>query len=79
MVPSDNDLLQLRRYHAADHDEVTRQHHLGLEQFGADAGPGPWDDDLKDIPSHYFGPRTLAMRVCSSTPARTKSPLKPST
>ncbi len=46
--------LQLRRYRETDHDEVVRLHHLGLEQFGADAGPGPWDDDLNDIPSHYF-------------------------
>ena len=54
MAPSDNDQLQLRRYLETDHDEVVRLHHLGLEQFGADAGPGPWDDDLEDIPSHYF-------------------------
>ncbi len=54
MAPSDNDLLQLRRYRETDHDEVVWLHHLGLEQFGADAGPGPWDDDLKDITSHYF-------------------------
>ncbi len=47
--------LQIRRYHPADHYVVVRLHHLGLEQFGANAGPGPWDDDLKDIPSHYFG------------------------
>ncbi len=29
-------------------------HHVGLDQFEANAGPGPWDDDLADIPAHYF-------------------------
>jgi hypothetical protein len=48
MAPTDSEPLQLRRYRDSDHDEVVRLHHLELEPFGADAGPGPWDDDLED-------------------------------
>ncbi len=48
-------MLSVRRYQDRDHAEVVRLHHLGLDQFDSNAGPGPWDDDFDDIPGHYFG------------------------
>ena len=29
-------------------------HIAGLEQFGANAGEGPWDDDLRDVEAAYL-------------------------
>lgn len=40
-------MLVIRRYEPADHAAVWRLHRLGIEQTGADPGPGPWDDDLR--------------------------------
>lgn len=46
--------LHIRRFNHGDLESVIELHHLGLDQFGANAGPGPWDDDLDDIPGHYL-------------------------
>jgi SAM-dependent methyltransferase/ribosomal protein S18 acetylase RimI-like enzyme len=40
-------VLAIRRFEPADHDAVWQLHRLGVEQTGADPGPGPWDDDLR--------------------------------
>lgn len=47
----------MRRYEESDHDAIWALHVLGLEQFGANAGRGPWDDDLNNIPSVYLDQR----------------------
>ena len=46
--------LTIRRYEARDHGAVVRLHRKGLQQMGADAGAGPWDDDLNDIEGVYL-------------------------
>jgi GNAT superfamily N-acetyltransferase len=46
--------LRVRRYLDADHDEVWALHNLVLEDAGAHAGNGPWDDDLHSIRSVYL-------------------------
>jgi ribosomal protein S18 acetylase RimI-like enzyme len=44
----------IRRFQQQDRSSVVELHHRGLGEFGADAGPGPWDDDFDDIPTHYL-------------------------
>jgi ribosomal protein S18 acetylase RimI-like enzyme len=39
--------LHFRQYEPPDHDRVVELHRLGLQQTGADPGPGPWEDDLR--------------------------------
>lgn len=51
------ELLEIRRYRDADHDEVWTLHILGLQQAGAYAGDGPWDDDLHQIERVYLNNR----------------------
>jgi ribosomal protein S18 acetylase RimI-like enzyme len=46
--------LAIRRYDHSDQAAVLRLHRDGLEQMGADAGPGPWDADLDDIKGSYL-------------------------
>lgn len=46
--------MELRRYGVADHASVLVLHRLALQDVGADAGPGPWDDDLDAIESVYL-------------------------
>lgn len=46
--------LHIRRFQFRDTDEVWRLHLAGLEQMGADAGRGPWDDDLRDVEQTYL-------------------------
>jgi GNAT superfamily N-acetyltransferase len=46
-------LLKIRRFDPSDRDEVLRLHIEGLRTTGADAGVGPWDDDLKQIDESY--------------------------
>lgn len=46
--------LELRRYRAADHDQVWDLHNLALNAVGAHAGNGPWDDDLHHIEEIYL-------------------------
>jgi GNAT superfamily N-acetyltransferase len=46
--------LLIRRYQQGDHEEVWSLHHVALEQTGAHAGPGPWDDDLHQVERVYL-------------------------
>ncbi len=46
--------LVIRRYEARDHDAVWALHNLALEQVGAHAGNGPWDEDLHRIEDAYL-------------------------
>ncbi|MDP9225278.1 MAG: GNAT family N-acetyltransferase [Actinomycetota bacterium] len=46
--------LTIRRYDRSDQAAVLQLHRDGLEQMGADAGPGPWDADLDDIEHSYL-------------------------
>jgi hypothetical protein len=47
-------MLAIRRYVDADRDAVLELHHEALGPTGAHLGRGPWDDDLKQIPSVYL-------------------------
>jgi GNAT superfamily N-acetyltransferase len=47
-------VLAIRRYQPVDQEAVWSLHHLGLQQAGAHAGDGPWDDDLRQIESAYL-------------------------
>jgi ribosomal protein S18 acetylase RimI-like enzyme len=49
--------LRIRRYVNADHDAVWALHNVALEDVGAHAGNGPWDDDLHTIERVYFDDR----------------------
>jgi ribosomal protein S18 acetylase RimI-like enzyme len=46
--------LHIRRYREADHDAVWALHNLALNQVGAHAGNGPWDDDLHHVSAEYL-------------------------
>ncbi len=46
--------LVIRRYEARDYDAVWALHNLALEQVGAHAGNGPWDEDLHRIEDAYL-------------------------
>jgi GNAT superfamily N-acetyltransferase len=46
--------MDVRRYIASDHEAVLSLHRAGLQQMGADRGPGPWDADLDDIENSYL-------------------------
>jgi GNAT superfamily N-acetyltransferase len=48
--------LLLRRALPTDRDAIVELHYLALRTAGADAGPGPWDDDLMDVVQHYIAP-----------------------
>ena len=47
-------MLELRRFEDADADEVRGLHSLALNDVGAHAGNGPWDDDLRAIRATYL-------------------------
>ncbi|MDP9370116.1 MAG: GNAT family N-acetyltransferase [Chloroflexota bacterium] len=47
-------MLLIRRYETRDRDAVWALHNLALEQVGAHAGNGPWDDDLHRIEDAYL-------------------------
>lgn len=47
-------MLQIRRYRSEDQQTVWELHNLALQQVGAHAGNGPWDDDLHDIERIYI-------------------------
>ena len=49
--------MQIRRYQGSDHDQVLCLHRVALAAIGADAGPGPWDDDLEQIEQSYLTAR----------------------
>jgi ribosomal protein S18 acetylase RimI-like enzyme len=46
--------FRIRRYREVDHDAVWDLHNLALNEAGAHAGNGPWDDDLHEIPDVYL-------------------------
>ena len=48
------DMLYIRRYRDADCDEVWRLHNLALDDVGAHAGNGAWDDDVREIGAVYL-------------------------
>ena len=47
-------MMEVRRYRASDHDAVWDLHNLALNEVGAHAGSGPWDDDLHRIEAEYL-------------------------
>ena len=46
--------MEIRRYRPTDQKRVWELHNAALDQAGANLGPGPWDDDFKDIPGVYL-------------------------
>ena len=46
--------LWIRRFQDSDHDAVWALHHDALQDAGAHAGSGPWDDDLHAIYRVYL-------------------------
>ena len=46
--------LRIRGYQDGDHDAVWNLHNLALNEVGAHAGNGPWDDDLHAIRRVYL-------------------------
>ncbi len=46
--------MEVRRYRPSDHDPVWELHNFALNEVGAHAGNGPWDDDLHSIEAEYF-------------------------
>jgi GNAT superfamily N-acetyltransferase len=79
-------MLKVRQFCPSDEFTVAELHELGLNQTGTHLGPGPWDDDLRDVPGVYlkaggdfligvFDGRTVAMggiRRVSETEAEIK-------
>ena len=47
-------MMEVRRYRASDHDAVWYLHNVALNEVGAHAGSGPWDDDLHRIEGEYL-------------------------
>ena len=47
-------MMEIRRYIASDQDAVWDLHNLALNEVGAHAGSGPWDDDLHRIEAVYI-------------------------
>ena len=47
-------MLHLRQYREEDHDDVWNLHNIALNEIGAHAGNGPWDDDLHKIEEVYI-------------------------
>lgn len=46
-------MIKIRPYRVGDLDAVKALHLIALQQIGADAGPGPWDQDLEHIEAEY--------------------------
>jgi len=46
-------MMKVRPYKPGDSEAVWQLHNLALRDTGAFLGNGPWDEDLKDIPSAY--------------------------
>ena len=47
-------MMEVRRYRAPDHDAVWDLHNVALNEVGAHAGNGPWDDDLHRIEAEFI-------------------------
>lgn len=55
MYPSHaNTPIAIRRFQPEDAEQVWHLHNVVLAETGAHLGPGPWDDDLKNIEEHYL-------------------------
>ena len=50
-------MLFIRQYQPRDQAIIEELHVVGLQQAGAYAGDGPWDDDVRDIPGAYLARR----------------------
>jgi GNAT superfamily N-acetyltransferase len=48
-------VLTIRRYQAGDREAVWSLHNLALEEVGAHAGNGPWDEDVRRVEATYLG------------------------
>ena len=46
--------MEIRQYQTNDFKQVWQMHNSVLNVIEAHAGPGPWDDDLKDIIRNYI-------------------------
>ena len=46
--------FELRQFQSGDAEAVWRLHDAALEDVGVHGGPGPWEDDLRDIPTAYL-------------------------
>ena len=46
--------FRIRRFQPGDESAVWDLHVLGLEHVSAYSGPGPWDDDLRDVEGSYL-------------------------
>ncbi|MDE2824213.1 MAG: GNAT family N-acetyltransferase [Chloroflexota bacterium] len=47
-------MMEIRRYRDSDHDAVWDLHNIALNEVGAHAGNGPWDNDLHRIEAEYI-------------------------
>ena len=50
-------MMHIRRYEPTDHEAVWQLHNRALDAVGANAGNGPWDDDLHAIETVYIDNR----------------------
>lgn len=46
--------MEIRRYRPNDQQRVWELHNAALDQAGANLGPGPWDDDFKNLLGVYL-------------------------
>jgi ribosomal protein S18 acetylase RimI-like enzyme len=46
--------MLIRQYLPRDEERMWQLHLEGLASVDADPGRGSWEDDLRDIPGHYF-------------------------
>ena len=49
-------MFELRQFEADDADAVRALHDAALDDAGVHGGPGPWEDDLRDIAATYLEP-----------------------
>ncbi len=73
-------MMEVRRYRASDHDAVWELHNVALNDVGAHAGSGLWDDDLHRIEVEYIEAggevlsRVASSRWAGSSGSRTPAP-----
>ncbi|MBI4058154.1 GNAT family N-acetyltransferase [Candidatus Gottesmanbacteria bacterium] len=51
---NESNKLNVRQFILQDNEIVWKLHFAGLDQMGANAGKGPWDDDLNHIEEVYL-------------------------
>jgi hypothetical protein len=44
----------IRTFETEDLKQVLNLHRVAMEEIGAYKGDGPWNDDLKEIDTHYL-------------------------